>query len=319
MLHSFGQGSCSTVVTIFDMNGNVLQTITNNPQSIPFAVSEGCIPPNVHEVRMTISDLCQGEQRCTHEPHFGATDFNSNGAAVIPGTEIVNSNNHVIQMDVEIFDHATSISLKSAQGCETNFKGSINFCSDPPPPSCDLPIDKCLVYRYMQCCDLNCIRFAIDCPKECENGCSCPECYFVTVLFDDGSVGTINLSFAGQSTLMNCFSKRIRKVLSVTPYECASCPPPRAGLKSVPNPEGPDRKQKDRVEVFPNPAKTLLNFKGDHLQDYKVSLYDSQGKIVVKDATVSGPVNIEKLSTGIYVFVITDQSGYKQTGKIVKE
>jgi hypothetical protein len=290
---------------------------------------------------------------CPQTPKFGGNNLHGNYD--IGGNLINPQTLEIIFINPTNGEVSISLGMSGIDGCAGGFKGAIRICPLPPPPcpdptnpecpcpnpsnpscpcpnpsnpdcdtSCEQPLDKCLVYKETTCCNLNCIEFSIDCPTKCENNCGCPECYFVTVQFEDGTVGTINLSFAGQPTLMNCYSKKIKKILSITPYECAACPPDKPkkeAAQAAPKEVKQDMRQNQqyRVQVSPNPAKTILSFKGDQLQNYKLSLYDTQANPVMTGVTVSGSVNIEKLEKGIYIYVITDSAGYRQTGKIIKE
>lgn len=77
--------------------------------------------------------------------------------------------------------------------------------------------------------------------------------------------------------------------------------------------------QKTEIKVSPNPTSSLLQFEGSNLKNYKISIFNINGNEIVKDSKIDQNINIEKNDRGIYFYIITDEKGFKQKGKIIKE
>ncbi|CAM3817780.1 MULTISPECIES: T9SS type A sorting domain-containing protein [Flavobacterium] len=75
----------------------------------------------------------------------------------------------------------------------------------------------------------------------------------------------------------------------------------------------------DKIKIFPNPTKSLINFEGEELSNFIINIYDNNGVQIIKNQTIDKPLNIEKNIPGIYSYIITNGSNYKQEGKIIKE
>lgn len=73
------------------------------------------------------------------------------------------------------------------------------------------------------------------------------------------------------------------------------------------------------ISVAPNPANTIINFNGRNLNDYKLTIFNINGDILLERNNINESINIEHLKKGIYNYVIQNDSGEKQVGKIVKK
>ena len=73
-----------------------------------------------------------------------------------------------------------------------------------------------------------------------------------------------------------------------------------------------DQNKKD-VELFPNPARENIYFKGLD-NDTEVSVYDLFGRLILKNKTNKNSLNISELNSGIYCFEF-----YIQGDKIVQK
>ena len=73
------------------------------------------------------------------------------------------------------------------------------------------------------------------------------------------------------------------------------------------------------IEVVPNPTTSVVHFKGANLQKYKVSVFDKAGTIIIRDAILTGTLNLEKQKPDVYIYVIKDAKGLIiKRGKIIK-
>jgi hypothetical protein len=62
------------------------------------------------------------------------------------------------------------------------------------------------------------------------------------------------------------------------------------------------------VMIFPNPANNTLNMNGLP-ENTKVSIYDSQGRLVVTCPPDATQIDISELTKGIYMMKIVNKSG----------
>lgn len=73
------------------------------------------------------------------------------------------------------------------------------------------------------------------------------------------------------------------------------------------------------ILVTPNPTTSIIKFQGEDLNNYKVSIFNIYGTEILKDSKIDQEINFEKQEKGIYFYIITDENGFKQEGKIIKE
>ena len=73
------------------------------------------------------------------------------------------------------------------------------------------------------------------------------------------------------------------------------------------------------IKVSPNPTTAIINFEGENLNDYKVSIFNSKGNEIIKNSKIDKGITIENQEKGIYIYVLEDKNGNKQEGKIIKE
>lgn len=77
-----------------------------------------------------------------------------------------------------------------------------------------------------------------------------------------------------------------------------------------------ERSTNIQFSIFPNPAATVLYIKPDNAIS-QIDIFNPQGQLV-KTATEK-TISINELAHGLYVVKITSASGYKWTGKLLKE
>ncbi|MBL7885227.1 MAG: VCBS repeat-containing protein [Flavobacterium sp.] len=72
--------------------------------------------------------------------------------------------------------------------------------------------------------------------------------------------------------------------------------------------------------VYPNPAQHTLNIKfNDSISLATAQIFDLQGKSIQKSSVSNGTINVEKLSSGTYILLLTDTNGKEYTSKFIKE
>lgn len=77
-------------------------------------------------------------------------------------------------------------------------------------------------------------------------------------------------------------------------------------------------KNSSEVTVYPSPAKDKLFIINHKSSLVKVTIFDLQGKQVIRTELVSGPIDMSEISKGIYIVKIID-AGKIITRKIIKE
>ncbi|MEO8515443.1 MAG: T9SS type A sorting domain-containing protein [Flavobacterium sp.] len=74
----------------------------------------------------------------------------------------------------------------------------------------------------------------------------------------------------------------------------------------------------EKIKVYPNPTSSVVKFEGAGLKNYTVSIFDSNGNEVVKNAEIQNEINLEKLDKGIYIYKILEINRLIQEGKVIK-
>ena len=73
------------------------------------------------------------------------------------------------------------------------------------------------------------------------------------------------------------------------------------------------------IEVFPNPTTSKVQFVGTNLSKLKISIFDITGAEVLKNSKLDQEISLDNLNNGLLFYVITDENGFKQEGKIIKK
>jgi hypothetical protein len=73
------------------------------------------------------------------------------------------------------------------------------------------------------------------------------------------------------------------------------------------------------IKVSPNPTSSLIKFDGENLSNYIVSIFNINGTEIIRNSKIDQNISLEKQEKGIYIYIITDENGFKQEGKIVKD
>jgi beta-glucanase (GH16 family) len=73
-----------------------------------------------------------------------------------------------------------------------------------------------------------------------------------------------------------------------------------------------------KIELYPNPTKDILYFKGKDLENATIEIYSIDGKIIISNCNISNSINIGNLSKGIYIYIIKKEE-YNKKGKLIIE
>jgi len=170
----------------------------------------------------------------------------------------------------------------------------------------------CIKYNLSKSCDLSCISFSLP-----SNSAICrTKNYTVTIGFEDGTSTTIIVNFASNNTFF-CFAKNINGIISSNLSNCKCSVGPQ--MKQIEVLDKSEIDDVNKIIVSPNPTNSFIKFDGKNLTTYKVAIFNCFGNQVIKDAKIDQQLNFEKYEKGIYIYVLTDENGYKQEGKIIKE
>jgi hypothetical protein len=134
----------------------------------------------------------------------------------------------------------------------------------------------------------------------------------------EGFVYGCNKLGSYEFNISKCFLEFIRGGISAY-NECT-----RPGMDNTTNSQprimsAPESIDKIDISVFPNPTTSVITFVGENLNNCKVSIFNSFGNSVIKNSKINQSIDLEKEKNGIYVYIITDDSGYRKKGKIIKK
>ncbi|MBI5538733.1 MAG: T9SS type A sorting domain-containing protein [Bacteroidia bacterium] len=75
------------------------------------------------------------------------------------------------------------------------------------------------------------------------------------------------------------------------------------------------------INVYPNPAKNIVNIEIEKTDDYNISVYNILGSCVINQKlnNQKNTINVSSLENGIYLLQISNKSGVVSQQKIVKE
>lgn len=123
------------------------------------------------------------------------------------------------------------------------------------------------------------------------------------------------------ASYLNCTKVVTKKFMCAIPHsdiygicfpECIQCGSCQCSAAKLSN-------QKAKIIISPNPTSSIIKFEGKNLSDYKISIFNIKGTEIIKDSKIDQNINMEKQAKGIYLYIITDETGFKQEGKIIKE
>jgi len=170
----------------------------------------------------------------------------------------------------------------------------------------------CIEYSIYTSCDLYCISFSLQSNNElCRK-----KNYTAVINFTDHTSTTINVNFASNNTIF-CFPKAISTLGSSTFSNC-NCGVSQL-LKQSTNSKKIDLTEGQEIIISPNPTNSIIKFSGANLDKYNVSIFDANGKIIIKNSKINSEISLEKQTKGIYIYIIEGENGFRQEGKILKE
>jgi len=77
--------------------------------------------------------------------------------------------------------------------------------------------------------------------------------------------------------------------------------------------------ENSELSIFPIPAKHTLNIKTNEITLKSGQVFDLNGKLVLQADIIGDTINVEKLTTGTYILLLTDQNGKAYSQKFLKE
>lgn len=186
----------------------------------------------------------------------------------------------------------------------------IKLCNPTPNPA---DPSSCISNSITSVDGLSCLKFTRF------NTSTCGSCYCVKIKFTDNTTTSFNINFGSGNTVMNCFSKTIASVTSITAStNCGGCESGTTYKTASIIEKNDIIVEKSRIIVSPNPTNSVVRFDGLDLDKYKILIYDVTGKSIFKETKINTEINISKLMNGVYLYIITDDFGFSQEGKIVK-
>ncbi|KAF2082450.1 T9SS type A sorting domain-containing protein [Flavobacterium sharifuzzamanii] len=199
--------------------------------------------------------------------------------------------------------------------CNSIAEGFANGLRFEIPIKCATPVQgSCITYNFSSVCNLYCASFYM----QTTNAICRTKNYTAQIGFTDGTSTTITVNFNANNTVF-CFVKPISGILSSSFAGCNACNTEPSPERIAATADETESDSKYKIVVSPNPTTSVVNFTGKNLEKYVFSLFDSEGRVLIKDAKITSEINVGKFIKGIYVYVITDQNGFRQEGKIIKD
>ncbi|MGB3464270.1 MAG: T9SS type A sorting domain-containing protein [Cyclobacteriaceae bacterium] len=75
----------------------------------------------------------------------------------------------------------------------------------------------------------------------------------------------------------------------------------------------------DEVKLFPKPAQSTIKLDGLDSNIYTIEIFDTSGNLQLQQRIANDELNINSLKKGTYLYILTDDKGLRQKGKILKE
>lgn len=293
---SFSQAtSAGSTLTVTDLSGSNVFWEYNFTATGGFISSFGAGVPLSTPVKIKLSS------GSGYIPTFYAGDLNGNcdsfqiGSMNSTNTEFITTLNSCCPSIAEVklsnnLKYAISLKCAPTSGTGTN----------------------CITYNISTNCNLYCIEFFLP-----SNSLTCrTKNYSVVIGFTNGTSTTIIVNFASNNTYF-CFAKPISSIISSNFSTCSCGVSPL--LKQINEVEKANLEEQNEIIVSPNPTNSLIKFSGKNLEKYNVSIFDSNGIEIVKNSKINSDFSLEKQTKGIYIYIIKDENGYYQQGKIIKE
>lgn len=75
----------------------------------------------------------------------------------------------------------------------------------------------------------------------------------------------------------------------------------------------------NKIIISPNPTYSKISFKGENLNQYKITIFDSNGNKIINELNIERTIDLKDYKKGIYFYLLEDKEGNIQKGKIIKE
>ncbi len=290
---TYGQSGCGSTVSVTsrDSKTTYLETVYDAAGNV--ASTSGAVPWDT-PVRFTIATPCATGS------YFLSPEFDGGFDSYESGSSVFNSDNRLIGFITSFANTNSDANPQfSLQISLNGLLKTVVLQAVPPPP----PPMVCFNYEITRCGEMKCIVFHRIDPL-------CHLCYKIFVKYTDGSTGTFPISFSTGETVMICSEKEVSSVNGSVIIECkeGSFERPAAAVEVT-----------KRISLYPNPAQSEINFEGESLEGYKLSMFDANGRKIISDVTPDHPISISQYAPGMYFYILSDEKGYSQSGKVIKQ
>lgn len=302
-LNLFSQASSSgSTLTVTDITGNYIYYEYNFTSTGTEVSQFGTGAPLNTPIKIKLSSSSGSVPKFVSGDMHGDCDSYQTGSMNINNTEFITTLNSCCpsKVQIDLLDGKLFwINIKCAPIVSGTGTSCVTYSlSTPCDPTCKI---------------IYCISFSLQ-----TNSIVCKNKNYTVVLgFADGTTTQIIVNFAADTKVF-CFTKPITGIVSSNFSNCNACETSPL-LKQNSTSIGTVAKDSDRILVTPNPTNSFVKFEGKNLTNYKISIFDSAGNEIIKNSKINQNLNLEKYKPGIYIYVLTDENGYKQEGKIIKE
>ncbi|WP_298151339.1 T9SS type A sorting domain-containing protein [Flavobacterium sp.] len=296
---TYGQQGCSSILSGTSQDGKItfFKTAFDSAGIISSAVGE--IPWDT-PVRLTITSACGDTSAAFFvSPELsGGYDYYVNETAEFNADTRITGFTTVFKDDFSGQTPVVSVGVKTGVGIG---RVAIVLAPSVPPP----PPPLCVDYTFTKCCDMYCVQYKL-------LGPDCHQCFIVYLQYTDGTDASYPISFQNDDMVQYCSPKEVRQVYSIVGVEC------NAGFGSQSR-KGVGAKFSDKFTISPNPTNGEVRFEGQGVEACMVSVFDVNGRNVIRNVKAFPSVDVQHLTPGIYFYSITDANGHSQRGKMLKE
>jgi len=175
----------------------------------------------------------------------------------------------------------------------------------------------CITYNISttDCVELYCISFYIP-----FNIIKCrTRDYTVVINFSDGTSTTIIVNFASNIDVF-CYEKPIVGIASSNFSNCNCDTNGGPQLRQSSNFKKAQIEEMDeQIDVYPNPTNSIIGFSGKNIDDYRISIFDINGKRIIDNLKIDKEISLNEYENGIYIYIIEKENGFRKEGKIIKQ
>ncbi|AWI27044.1 T9SS type A sorting domain-containing protein [Flavobacterium pallidum] len=296
---TYGQPGCGSTVSVTSPDKKTIFSETVYDAAGHVQSATGAIPWDTPVHFRIISP-------CGALSYFLSPELQGGYDSYETGSSIFNTDNRLVEFTTSftnpMLEQDPKITILTAINGNVSALKMNTAPAIPPPP----PPATCINYEITRCGEMNCIRFT-------RFDAACHLCYKVFVRYTDGTSGSFPISFLTGEKVMICSEKLVDRVIASVAIDCKEANFERKA------PVAEATETQKRVTLYPNPAQSEINFEGDDLSGYKISVFDANGRKIIDDDTPDHPISLSNYASGIYFYTLTDEKGYSQQGKLMKQ